>query len=102
MLIRQFCVPNPFEPRADALFLNIIAEPIMHFITFSIVGLFYKRGSAPALGSFLYLFFYFIHTGLLILMGYFQWTKVAIIMIVVLYVCTLGIIKHLINKANLF
>lgn len=102
LIIRQFYIPNPFEPRTDAWILNIFAEPIMHMVTFSVVGIFYERGSAPALGSLLYLIFYFIHTGLLMLMGYFQWTKIAIIIIAVLYVCTLCIIKHLINKAKYF
>lgn len=67
LLIRQFCVPNPFEPRSDALLLNIIAEPIMHIVTYGVVGIFYEKYSAPAVGSFLYLLFYCIHTGLLML-----------------------------------
>lgn len=102
ILIRQFYIPNPFEPRADAWLLNLIAEPVMYMITFNVVGIFYARGSAPALGSFLYLIFYFIHTGLLMLMGYFQWTKIAIIIIAVSYICILGIIKCLINITKYF
>ena len=72
ILIRQFYLPNPFEALGDGLIVNIgetpmafppeilnwIAEPFMHVVTFAVVGLYYDRGSAPALGSFLYLLFY--------------------------------------------
>lgn len=102
MLVRQFYMPNPFEPRTDALLLNIIAEPIIHTITFGVVGIFYDRGSAPALGSFLYLLFYFVHTGLLMLIGYFQWAKIAIIIILALYIFLLIIIKNVMNYTRNF
>lgn len=97
VIIRQFLVPNPFEPRADALLLNLIAEPFLHIITYNIVGIFYESRSAPALGSFLYLLFYFVHTGLLILMGFFSWNKIAIMIIVVSYMIVLGLIKSMTN-----
>lgn len=97
LLVRQFYVPNPFEPRADAWLLNVIVEPFVHSITFAIVGLFYKRGSEPALGSFLYLLFYFVHTGLLMAMGFFKWEKIAMISIVVVYIIIIAIIKSMAN-----
>jgi len=102
VLIRQFCIPNPFEPRADALFLNLIAEPIMHIITYGVVGIFYKKYSAPALGSFLYLSFYCIHTGLLMLMGYFGWSSIAIGIIATLYICILAVVKKIADCMRLF
>lgn len=102
IIIRQFYVPNPFEPREDAVILNWIAEPIMHLVTFSVVGMFYDRGSAPAVGSFLYLLFYFIHTGLLMLMGYFQWTRIAIIIVVIMYIGVLCIVKGIVNSIRFF
>ena len=106
ILIRQFYIPNPFEALGDRLVVNMgntsmllptevlnwVAEPFMHGITFVIVGLYYDRGSAPALGSFLYLIFYCIHTFLLWLMslaGFATWT---VTLMVVLYIgCHIGV-----------
>jgi len=101
-IIRQFCSPNPFEPRPDAWFLNLIAEPFVHLITYVVTGLFYRSGSAPALGSLLYLTFYYVHTGLIMLMGYFQFTKIAIIIIVVLYIIILCAIRIGLNSIENF
>ena len=78
-LIRQFAIPNPFEVLGEGIvvsigdipftlspeILNWIADPIIFTVTFGIVGLYYIKGSAPALGSFLYMLFYCIHIGLL-------------------------------------
>ena len=54
ILIRQFCLPNPFEALGDGLtvnigealilltprVLNLLAEPFMHAVAFAIVGLY--------------------------------------------------------------
>lgn len=48
--------------------LNWISDPIIGAITFAVVGLYYIKGSNPAWGSILYMFFYAIHIGLLYLM----------------------------------
>lgn len=48
--------------------LNWIADPIIGTFTFCVVGLYYIKGSKPALGSILYMFFYAVHIGLLYLM----------------------------------
>ena len=77
LFVRQWLFPNPFEPLAGALIYNWLAEPIIHMVTFIIVGIFYDRGSEPALGSFLYLIFYGIHTGVLMLIGFFGWSQLA-------------------------
>ncbi len=97
LIIRQFYIPNPFEPRPDAALINLIAEPIMHMVTYGVVGIFYEEYSAPAIGSFLYLLFYCIHTGLLMLMGYFCWDKTAITIIAILYIFILAIIKKIVD-----
>lgn len=47
--------------------LNWIADPIIATITFGVVGLHYIKGSEPAFGSILYMFFYAVHIGLLYL-----------------------------------
>ena len=48
--------------------LNLIADPIIGALTFGVVGLNYKKGSAPAIGSILYMVFYAVHIGLLYLL----------------------------------
>ena len=61
VIIRLFILPNPFEEIENGFLINMfIAEPIIHGITFSLVGIVYKRGTAPAIGSFLYLVVYWI------------------------------------------
>lgn len=104
ILIRQFCIPNPFDVLGDGVnigeraivispeVLNWVAEPFMHVVTFAVVGLYYDRGSAPAFGSFLYLLFYCIHTFLLWLMSLAGFATWAITLIVVLYIgCHVGV-----------
>lgn len=84
--LRVFVVPNPFLELELGLGYNILAEPLLHIITFSIVGSYYRKGiESPAVGSILYLFFYWVHTGLLMLMGHFAWNKVIIAIIVIAY-----------------
>ncbi len=93
-LVRQFALPNPFECFGDnAILINWIAEPFIHIIAYAIVGIFYMRGSAPALGSFLYLVAYAGITGILVLMGVFSfaWWWVAIILVVLITV-VLGLV----------
>ena len=82
VLIRQFWLPNPFEALGDGItivwqgtpillapiLLNGIAEAFLYPVTFGIVGLYYDQGSAPALGSILYMVFYAVHTGVLYLL----------------------------------
>lgn len=100
ILIRQFCIPNPFEALGDGLIVNIgetpilippgilnwVAEPLMYAVTFAVVGLYYDRGSAPALGSFLYLLLYCVHTFILWLMSVAGFAMWAVVLIVVLYI----------------
>ena len=108
ILIRQFYLLNPFEALGDGLIVNIgetpmvlppevlnwIAEPFMHVVTFAVVGLYYDRGSAPALGSFLYLLFYCTHIFLLWLMSLAGFTTWAVVLTVAIYiVCHMGIMK---------
>ena len=108
ILIRQFCIPNPFDALGEGLVVNIretslllppevlnwVEEPFMHMVTFVIVGLYYDRGSAPALGSFLYLLFYCVHTFLLWLMSLAGFSTWAVVVIVALYIaCHVGLTK---------
>lgn len=82
IIVRQFYLPNPFECFGDTAWLyNLIAEPIIHGAAFLLVGTIYRKGSFPALGSFLYLVAYAAITGILVLMGIFSfaWWWVLII-----------------------
>ena len=98
-LLRLFALPNPFEslPTVPTIvifeselilspeLLNLIAEPILHAATFLVVGLYYDRGSAPAVGSFLYTLFYCIHVALLAIVSVFNFSMVAIIVVAIAY-----------------
>lgn len=101
VLIRGNMLPNPFEVLGERFNIDLFGisipmnptvmllfiEVIMHWITFKIVGLYYtKRTDSPAWGSFLYLLFYCAQIGLLQLMGIFAFTKVACVLITILYV----------------
>ena len=85
LLIRTFFLPNPFEGMEMGVLYNLAAGIILLPITFLIVGLFYERGSAPVLGSLLYLFFYSIHTGLVIVCGQFNFSTTAVVAIPTIY-----------------
>lgn len=81
-IVRQFYLPNPFECFGNAaIIINLIAEPIIHVAALLMVGTVYRKGSFPALGSFLYLVTYAAITGILALMGIFSfaWWWVLII-----------------------
>ena len=101
VLIRQFVLPNPFEPLGEkfnvTLFnitlpltpdiANWIAEPVLHLLAFGITGLYYVRGhNDPAAGSFLYLLFYVIHTLILMLMSAAGFAWWAVVLLIVLYI----------------
>lgn len=108
-LIRQSCIPNPFDALGDGLIVNIgemlilfppevlnwISEPFIHVVTFAVVGLYYDRGSAPTLGSFLYLLLYCVHTFLLWLMSLAGFATWAVTLIVMLYMGCQGILTRL-------
>ena len=87
LLIRQFCLPNPFECFGDsALLINWIAGIIMAPITYLIVGLVYEKGSEPAVGSLLYLVTYALQTGVLCVMGIFSFAWWWILILVVVFI----------------
>ena len=49
--------------------LNWIAGLGLPALTFAVVGLYYSRGEFPSWGSFLYMVFFCVHTGILHLIG---------------------------------
>lgn len=101
VLIRQFVLPNPFEPLGEkfnvTLFnitlpltpdiANCIAEPVLQLLALGITRLYYARGyNDPAVGSFLYLLFYVIHTLILMLMSAAGFAWWAVVLLIVLYI----------------
>lgn len=100
-IVRQFYLPNPFEVLGNGLqveicdmlvvlppsLLNWLAEPIMWGVTYGVVGMYYQEGSNPPFGSFLYLVFFCIHTGIIHLMALADFNKWIVILILVLYAC---------------
>ena len=99
-LVRTFVLPNPFEQLPEpfnitvmttqiaipADLLNWIVEVPLHLITFAIVGLYYEKGSNPAIGSLLYMLFYCIHTAMLYIMACFQFVPIAVVMTLIVYI----------------
>jgi len=101
ILIRQFVLPNPFEPigvgfeimlfganfQLTPEIINWMAEPILHLFAFIAAGLYYKKGKHhPVIGSLLYLLFYIIHTFLLWLMSCANFATWAVVLILVIYI----------------
>ena len=79
LLVRQFCLPNPFECFGDmALLYNWVAGFVLAPVSFALVELVYQSGEAPALGSFLYLITYALLTGILWVLGQFSFAWWAI------------------------
>lgn len=100
VFVRQFCLPNPFECfGASAVLINWIAGLMMAPITYLIVGYLYEKGSAPVLGSLLYLLTYALFTILLWIMGLFSfaWWWILILLIAIAGII-LGIKKLCKNK----
>lgn len=85
MVIRLRYLPNPFETLEYGYYINYIVDPLIYFLTYNVVGLYYTKGSAPVIGSLLYLFFYVVHIGVIMLMGVFKWNPVAIVVIFISY-----------------
>ncbi len=86
-LIRQFCLPNPFECFGDsALLINWIVGVAMAPITYLIVGRIYEKGSEPTLGSLLYLVTYALLTGVLYIMGIFSFAWWWILILVAVFI----------------
>lgn len=94
--VRLFWVPNPFESFGVwAEPINWIAEGALHAAAYGTVGLFYKRNSAPALGSFLYLLAYWVNVMLLRLLGAFSWRWWLVLIVAMVYISALILLVKL-------
>ncbi len=101
IFVRGFILPNPFESLGDSVsisigsgsfpippfLINIIAEPILHVVTYLLVGLYYTRGvDDPSKGSLLYIILYGVHVGLLYIMGLLGFSTWAVAIVLLLYI----------------
>ncbi len=100
VVIRTFYLPNPFINFPYGMLINIFIEPLLHIFTFSVVGLFYKRGELPFLGSFLYLFFYIVHIGLLQLWNYMGTSILSGLILVIGYISIMIFIKFKVSDTR--
>ena len=103
VIIRQFFVSTPFENAAIEVpfgpdFFNMIIGAAIVLITYMVVGIFYKKRSFPALGSALFLLFYLVHNGLLVLMSKAEFNKIIIGIILVAYMVFLTILKKVVTR----
>ncbi len=101
IIIRGTCLPNPFAQHPSGEAINWVVGVILGPVTFAIVGLFYRRGSMPALGSVWYLFFYFVHTVLIVLWGKLGFSVMGMVLVLVLYAVALVWLVGLVNKVHL-
>lgn len=102
VIVRQFVLPNPFECFGDmAILYNWIAEPILHIVAYTLVGLVYCKGSFPAWGSFLYLITYSALVGILWVLGIFSFAWWWILVITVVTFAIIIGATYLINKWSL-
>jgi hypothetical protein len=74
ILVRQFLLPNPYErifseESTSLLFNLIIGGLILHFLSYTLTGIFYNKGEAPSLGSIMYLLWYIINTAIITVAG---------------------------------
>lgn len=94
--IRQLYLPNPFVNIIDSsyadLFNTIIGGTILHILAFALTRCIYDKGSAPFIGSILYLFNYAIIIGLMLLITKFIkiiWLAIVVFFIIYLVFCML-------------
>lgn len=96
LLIRQFYLPNPFECFGDiGIFYNWCAGIILAPLSYALVGLVYRSGSAPAVGSLLYLLAYSGLTAILWILGLFSFCKWAIAGMTVIIIMVIILINKI-------
>lgn len=95
VIIRLFVLPNPFATVKYGSIINVIIEPILYKLTYSIVGIYYSKNSNPVCGSLLYFFFYLIHVGILHLFVAFDWNMIIVAVIVTVYIFMLILLSKI-------
>ena len=93
-VIRTFLLPNPFSPLgASAEIINIIFGIALVPITYCMVGLNYKKGTDPGLGSFLFFVVYALNSLVTYLVCGVYPNTVLMVAIVVIYLILYTIIS---------
>jgi hypothetical protein len=114
-LIRQFCIPNPFEVLGEGIFveingaemlltpyiLNLISGAFLPSISYFFAGL-YSDSFDSSQKSVMYMFFFCVNTVILYLLSFVYPTNWLINLIIVLYIGILGIVKVLINRSTIY
>ena len=114
--MRNLAIPNPFDNLQGQTFeiygiefpvipkvINILVEPILGVFTFIIVGLYYDRSEkTPLKGSILYLFFYWIHVGLISVIVKFNFSALSIFLVATFYVILHILISVITSKLRKF
>lgn len=85
VVIRQFFMPNPFEIFENGIVYNWVASGILVPITFFMVGFLYENGTAPFIGSLLFLILYLINTFVLMLCSVFSFNFISCLIIGLIY-----------------
>ena len=102
-IIRTFLLPNPFGSFGDkAEAFNLIAGLIIPAIAFVSVGVFYTKGSAPAIGSICFTIVYDLIVGIIHLMGVFNFGLWTIILFTVLYILIILFIRVIKEKFRVY
>ena len=102
--IREEILPNPFEFISENsllvyLFRYLIGGMIIHIISFSMCGIFYNRGQCRVLGSMLYMFFYILNLGIIMLISrWFQSVTVICVVYLIISVCVFYLLNKLKEK----
>lgn len=98
ILIRQFCLPDPFEFLGEySWIVNWIVGLILPAITYKTVGIIYEKNSIPFIGSLLYLLFFSMFTILLWIMGKFHfvwWIDIIAVVVLTLFYRFLFVIRE--------
>ena len=81
--------------------LNWIAGLGLPALTIAVVGIYYSRGEFPSQGSFLYMVFFCVHTGILHLMSFAYPVIRLIVLIGVVYIGLHITVITLINRNNI-
>ena len=91
-LARNLLLPNPFDSLTEPVVikgvelnstvLNWIVGIIIAPIAYLVVGCFYSKGEAPALGAFAYLIVYTILTGIVYLLGIFSFKWYGFVLVI--------------------
>ena len=98
-LIRQFVLPNPFECFGEkAILINWIAEPILQVVAYMLVGLVYRKGDMPAIGSALFLITYAALVGVLWVLGAFRFAWWWILFLTAAFIAVVLGIRWICNR----